>query len=882
MAANAGRRFKPEQHMNIPQPPGWAKMLLRRLHPDNTIEEVEGDLDELYAFAYQRFGKRRAVFRYLLNVVTVLPPFVRRRRAKTTFEQPFSLSPDMLKNYFKIAWRNIIRQKAYSVLNIAGLSIGMACSILILLWVQNELSYDRFHARADQLFRLTCNAGDFKAAVSAAGMARGLQAQLPQIRSGVRISKPSAMLFEVGEKKVEEKRVFYADSNFLKVFSFPLLAGNAATVLKDPGAILITEETADKYFGTTDAVGKTIRINNNENFTIEGILANTPSNSHLQFDAIIPMKTMAKWDWDLQNDTWGNFNFYTYLELDAKTAASVSARQKLLQQIGKIFKDHGQKIKLDFQLQPLTDIHLRSNLQIDLPGHGNIQYVNIFFVVALFILVVACINFMNLATARSERRAKEVGLRKIVGANRYQLVFQFLGESLIFSFLSLVIAIGIVYLLLPVFTMLTEKTLAIRLLDGKLLLSLIGIAVLTGLLSGSYPALFLSGFAPVKVLKGKLRVAGGNLFFRNALVVTQFVVAIVLLVGTAVVYKQLDFIKKRNLGFDKSNLLYLPMTGELGSKKQAVKASLSQNPLTENFTIISDLPTKLESGTIDAVWDGQTTRNQIIFPSIDVDENFVDVFKAKLLAGRDFDKAFPGDSSSFIINEKAMQVMGMNLKNVVGQNLTFSEQKGTIIGVVKDFHFKSLQYAMEPLILRLNKWGGVVMVRTTAGNTGQTIKALEKINQQLNPAFPFTFGFLDKDLDNLYRSEQQMGSIFNLFAGLAIFISCLGLYGLSAFMAEQRTKEIGVRKVLGATVAGVVGLLSQDFLKLIAIAILIASPVAWYAMHKWLEGFAYQTTLEWWVIALAGILATGIALFTISFQSIKAALMNPVKSLRSE
>jgi putative ABC transport system permease protein len=868
--------------MSRPQPPRWAKTLLRWLHPENTIEEVEGDLDELYAFSYERHGKRKALLRYLLNLASVLPPFVRRRRRSTHYEQPFSLSPDMLKNYFKIAWRNIVRQKAYSILNIAGLSIGMACSILILLWVQNELSYDRFHARANQIFRLTCNAGDFKTAVSSAGMARGLQSQLPQIKGGVRMSKPSAMLFEAGEKKVEEKRVFYADSNFSKVFSFPLLAGNAATALNDPGAILITEETAEEYFGTRDAVGKTIRINNNENFTIAGILANTPSNSHLQFDAIIPMKTMAKWNWDLQNDTWGNFNFYTYLELDEKTAASAPAQQKLTQQIAKIFKDHGETIKLDFQLQPLTDIHLHSNLQIDLPGHGNIQYVNIFFVVAIFILVVACINFMNLATARSERRAKEVGLRKVVGANRYQLVFQFLGESLIFSFLSLVIAVGIVYMLLPVFKMLTEKTLAIHLLDGKLLLSLIGIAVVTGLLSGSYPAFFLSGFAPVKVLKGKLRVAGGNLLFRNALVVTQFVVAIVLLVGTAVVYKQLDFIKKRNLGFDKSNLLYLPMSGELGGKRQALKASLAQNPLTENFTVISDLPTKLESGTIDIVWDGQTTRNQVVFPSLDVDENFVKVFKSQVLAGRGFDKAFSGDSSSYMINEKAMQIMGMNIGNAVGKNLTFGDRKGTIIGVVKDFHFKSLQYAMEPLILRLNKWGGVVMVRTTAGNNEQTIKALENINHQLNPAFPFTFGFLDKDLDNLYRSEQQMGSIFNLFAGLAIFISCLGLYGLSAFMAEQRTKEIGVRKVLGATVAGVVGLLSQDFLKLILIAIVIASPIAWYAMNKWLQGFAYQTTLEWWVIALAGLLATAIALFTISFQSIKAALMNPVKSLRSE
>lgn len=788
----------------------------------------------------------------------------------------------MLKNYFKIAWRNIVRQKAYSLLNIAGLSIGMACSILILLWVQNELSYDRFHPRAEQLFRLTCSAGDFRAAVSAAGMARGLKSELPQIKNGLRISKWAPKLVEVGDKKLEEKRVIYADSNFLDFFTFPLLAGNKATALQDPGGILITEEMAMKYFNTRHAVGKTIRMDNKDNFTVAGVLANTPPNSHLQFDFLIPMKTLARTSFDLQNDSWNNFVFYTYLELDAQTAASSSARDKLIKQMFSVFKSHGPTIQLDFELQRVTDIHLHSNYQLDVAGHGNIQYVNVFFVVAIFILVVACINFMNLATARSERRAKEVGLRKVVGANRYQLVFQFLGEALIFSFLSLVIAIGLVYLLLPIFQMLAEKNLTIQLLDGKLLLSLIGIAMLTGLLSGSYPALFLSGFAPVKVLKGKMKVAGGNLLFRNALVVTQFVVAIVLLVGTAVVYKQLHFIKNRNLGFDKSNLLYVPMNGELWAKQQALKSMLAQNQLTENFTVISSLPTEVESGTVDVVWDGQTSRNQVVFPSMDVDENFISVFKTEVLAGRGFEKRFTGDSSAFMINERAMQIMGMNIGNAVGKNLSLGDQKGTIIGVVKDFHFKSLQYAMEPLILRLNKWGGVAMIRTNAGKNEQTIAALEKINHQLNPAFPFQFGFLDKDLDNLYRSEQQMGSIFNLFAGLAIFISCLGLYGLSAFMAEQRTKEIGVRKVLGATVAGVVGLLSQDFLKLICIAIVIASPIAWYAMNQWLQGFAYQTTLEWWVIALAAVLATGIALFTISFQSIKAALMNPVKSLRSE
>ncbi|MCE7063333.1 ABC transporter permease [Dyadobacter sp. CY343] len=868
--------------MSAPKPPGWARTLLRWLHPANTLEEVEGDLDELYEYWYRRAGKTQAVFRYSLNVISVLPPFVKRRQRKTEYDQTFFLNPDMLSNYFKIAWRNMLRQKAYSALNIAGLSIGMACSILILLWVRNELSYDRFHTNADQLFRLTCNAGDFKAAVSPAGMAAGLQSQMPQIESSVRISKPVTSLFEVGEKKFEEKRVIFADSNFLRVFSFPLVKGDVRTALNNPDALLVTEETARKYYGDQDPIGKIIRRNNQENFTIAGVLANTPSNSHLQFDFVIPMSNLARFDNDLKTATWGNFNFYTYFQLNKNVNTSDLGLNALSKQIYKLFKAHGSEMKVDFHLQPLTAIHLHSDLQIDLPGHGNMQYVNIFFVVAIFILVVACINFMNLATARSERRAKEVGLRKVVGAGRYQLIVQFLGESLIFSFLSLLIAIVIVYMLLPVFQMLTEKELAIQLLDGKLLLSLVGIAILTGLVSGSYPALFLSGFAPVKVLKGKMRVAGANLLFRNGLVITQFVVAIILLIGTAVVYKQLNFIKNRNLGFDKSNLLYLSMSGELWNKKQALKTALGENALTENFSIISQLPTAITSGTVDLEWEGQVARNEIVVPSLDVDENFVKVFKTKLLAGRGFSRDFSGDTANYVINERAMQIMGMNAGNAVGKSISFSESKGTIIGVVKDFNFKSLQHAVEPLILRLNRWGGVVIVRTRGGANEATIGKLGEISRQLNPAYPFTYGFLDKDLDNLYRSEQQMGNIFNLFAGLAIFISCLGLYGLSAFMAEQRKKEIGVRKVLGATVSGVVALLSQGFLKLILIAILLATPIAWYAMDRWLADFAYQTTIDWWVFVLAGLIAATIALVTVSFQSIRAALMNPVKSLQGD
>jgi ABC-type antimicrobial peptide transport system permease subunit len=788
----------------------------------------------------------------------------------------------MFKNYFKIALRNLQRHKAYSLLNISGLTIGMASSILILLWVQNELSYDRFHANANEIYRLTDNAEDFKAAVTPAGVAAGLQSEMPEIKATARISKLLTPLLEVGDHKFQEKWTFYADSNFLQVFSFPLLKGNPNTALQEPDGILLTEEMARKYFGKEDPMGKIIKKDNSTNLIVRGVLANSRFNSHLKFDFILPMSSIEATNDDLKNKVWGTFNFYTYIQLDKNFKPSVANLSKLTARVKEIYKTHNPDMKVDFHLQPLTNIHLHSDMQIDLPGQGNIQYVNIFFIVALFILAVACINFMNLATARSSRRAKEVGLRKVVGAGRGQLMVQFLGESLIISFLSLLIAVGIVWLLLPAFNHLAEKELSFSLLNGKLILMLAAIALLTGILSGIYPALFLSGFKPIAVLKGKLKIGGGNLLFRNGLVITQFVVSIILLVGTAVVYRQLNFIKNKNLGFDKSNLLYMRMTGDIWNKQQALKTALQQNPNTSNYSIISDLPISLITGTIDVQWEGKDPKSQVVIPSMDVDENFVKVFQMKMMAGRTFSASFKNDTSNYVLNETAMHLMQMNVNNAVGKSISSGGTKGTVIGIVKDFNFKPLQYAIDPLVLRLNKYGGYVMLRTQPGNTEATINAFEYISHDLNPAYPFNYHFLDNDLDNLYKGEHQMGSIFNFFAILAIFISCLGLYGLSAFMAEQRTKEIGVRKVLGASVFSIVYLLSGKFTRLIIIAMAISIPVSWWAIDNWLKGFAYRINISWIIFGIACGIALLIALLTVSYESIKAAVANPVKSLRTE
>lgn len=788
----------------------------------------------------------------------------------------------MLKTYFKIAYRNLIKHKAYSIINISGLAIGMAASILILLWVQNELSYDKFHKNAGQIYRITADASGFKAAVNTAAMPAALKQLMPEVKNTVRLSHQSTILLEAGIRKFEEKNVFYADSSFLQVFSFPLISGDRSTALNRVDGILITQDMAKKYFGDENAIGKVLRKDNGDNVVVTGVMANIPSNSHLQFDFVLPMAALAKTNSDLKTNAWGNFNFYSYLLLDKNFIPTPAALSKFGRRIDNIYKPHQPDFKIAFQLQPLTKIQLDPVLQVDLPGHGNSQYVTIFFIVAVLVLIVACTNFMNLATARSARRAREIGLRKVAGAIRGQLIIQFLGESLLISFFALLLALAVVWLCLPLFNDLANKKLAIDFSDGRRWLSLLGIALLTGLISGSYPALFLSGFNPVKVLKGNMKSMGGNLIFRNGLVVTQFIVSILLLVGTVTIYNQLKFIKNRNPGFVKDNLLYMPMTGDMWSKQQALKTELKANPLTSNFAIISDLPTNLISGTININWKGKDPRSQVVIPSIDVNEDFIKVFKIKVFKGRGFSTSFTADSNNFVINEKMLAVMGMDANAAVGKALEFQGNKGTIIGVVKDFNFKPIQQSIEPLVLRFNKYGGIVIVRTNPGNTEQTITALEKISKQLNPAYPFKYDFLDQDLANLYKGEQQMGSIFNLFACLAIFISCLGLYGLSAFMAEQRTKEIGVRKVLGASIFNLVYLLSAGIIRLIVIAIVIAVPLSWYAVNSWLSGFAYHIDAGWVVFLVASVAALLIAWITVSYESLKAAIVSPIKSLRTE
>lgn len=790
----------------------------------------------------------------------------------------------MLRNYLKIAFRNLLRHKAFSFINIAGLAIGLACSILIMLWVQDELSFDRFHQQVNATYRITSNlsALDVHAAVTPAPIAEALKSDMPEIKNTLRLTSYRSDLLQVEDRMFEEDKILYADSNFLQFFSFRLAEGDPLTALHKPEGILITEAMAKKYFGDETALGKVIRKNHKDDFTVTGVLTNVPANSHLQFDFIQPMSFLARTEQDLKENVWDNFNFYTYVQLHENFKPSPAALTTLQNSITKTYKAHEPELKVDFTLQPLSDIHLHSNFLADFPGHGNMQYVYIFIVVALFILAVACINFMNLATARSARRAKEVGLRKVAGAVRFQLIRQFLAESSLIAFIALCLAVLIVVAVLPSFNDLAGKNLSVDFLNTNLLLSLIGITLITGLLAGSYPALFLSGFLPATVLKGNLKSGAASSLFRNTLVIVQFAVSIILLVGTTAIYNQLQFIKTRNLGFDKENLIYAPMTGELWSKYQSLRNSLAENSLTSDFSFVSDLPLNLTNATVSVEWEGKDPDTQPLFSNMAIDENFMDVFRMNLLNGRGFSKEFTADTINLIVNEKALETMGMNAETAVGKSLTLWGNKGTIIGVVKDFNFKPIQQPIEPLLMRLNTWGGIAVIRTKPGQTESTIKTLEQIFKDLNPAYPFSYNFVDEDIQNLYKAEQRLSNLFTVFASLAIFISALGLYGLSAFLAERRTKEIGVRKVLGASVFHVVYLLSKTFAKPILVAMVVAVPVAWVAMNRWLEGFAFHINMHWSIFLMAFLFALLIALVTVSYESIKAAIANPAQSLRNE
>lgn len=792
----------------------------------------------------------------------------------------------MFQNYLRTALRNLWKNKLFTAVNVFGLATGMACSLLIFLWVQDERSFDRFNTKAAKTYRVTAKLGDVEAAVVPPPLAAAIKAGIPGVENATRLSALHKMI-TVGTKKFDEKRIYFADSNFLKIFSYPLLEGNPTRVLTSPDAVVLTEATAIKYFGKTEsAVGKIIYIDDDikgRNLVVTGVLKNLPHNSHLQFDLLLPT---AQYD-RINNPegSWNNFDAFVYFQLADNFKATATSLKQIEEQINGLPAKNNREVKANLFIQPLTDIHLHSHYMLDVEGQGNREHVTIFSLIAIFILLIACINFMNLSTALSARRAKEVGLRKTIGALRSQLILQFLGESILLSLVSLLVATALVVLLLPLFNDLSSKSLSINLLDGKLVGSFLGTAIVAGIVSGSYPALFLSSFSPINVLKGLKIFDSKKSFLRSGLVILQFSISVILMISTLVVYRQLQFIKNRDIGFAKENLLYvkMPEVGDLHNNKELLKTTFDQRPEISDYTITDELPTYLTSGSL-LSWPTKAPDEQVIAYRLRTDENFIKTFGMRLVAGRFFSRDLKTDDSTYVVNEATVRAMGLQPLNALGKKISISleDKQGTIIGVVKDFNFKPVQQPVEPLVIKNNFAGGHVVLRTTPENIQTIVADIKNVFGKIYADYPFSYGFVDEDLSKLYRAEKRMGKLFNVFSLLSIIISCLGLFGLAAFATQKRTKEIGVRKVLGASEAGIVALLSKDFIGLVAFALIIAFPIAGWLMNKWLQGFTYRISLTWWIYALAGLTALLVALITVSYQSIKAAITNPVKSLRTE
>lgn len=788
----------------------------------------------------------------------------------------------MIKNYLKVAWRNLWRNKFFSVINILGLALGMACSVLIFLWIQNELSIDNYHTNGSRLFAVYERQfydNKVQGQYNTPGILPDeMKKIIPEVQYATGFSGGNDNTFRVGNKILKLNGA-YAGPDFFKMFTYPLLQGNPQTALNSPVSIAISRKMANEFFkNPQEAIGKTIRYENKSDFTITAVFEDLPENTSDKFEYVVNWFDFLKEnDWAKK---WDNNGPATFVMLRAD--ANPDLVNKKITRFMDTYNKPVPAFREEIGLQKFGDLYLHGHFTNGVIDGGRIEYVNLFSIVAVFILLIACINFMNLTTARSVKRAREIGVRKVVGAVRSVLIRQFIGEAVLLTFIAVVISVVLVVCLLPVFNSVTQKQIVYPFAHFYFWLWLIGLTFITGIISGSYPALFLSAFNPVNVLKGAVKLSSGATWFRKGLVVFQFVLSVVLIVGTIVVSKQINYIQTKNLGYDRENMIYVPIEGDLKTNYSVFKDEALKMPGVQSVTRITNTPTNFGSSTGNVKWDGKDPNVNIEFTQVSVGYDFIKTLRLKLASGRDFSKDFPTDSLSFMLNESGLKRVGYT--NPVGKPITMWGKKGKIIGIVKDFHFSSLHEPIKPLIIRFGEQEkfGNILVRTKAGQTKQALASLENLHRQLNPNFMFTYTFSDEEYLKLYKSEQVVGRLSNGFAFLAIFISCMGLLGLAMFTAEQRVKEIGIRKVLGASVGSLFKLLSKEFIMLVLIALLIASPIAWYAMNKWLQNYSYRTTMEWWVFALSGLIAVIVALVTVSFQSAKAALMNPVKSLRSE
>ena len=792
----------------------------------------------------------------------------------------------MIRNFFKVAYRNLLRNKGFSAINITGLAVGMAAAILIFMWIYDEQSYDGFHKNKDRIYEVW-NRVPMEGKVASwntvsALTARALEKDLPEIERAVRADSYGNLLFSVGEKKIL-KSGMVVDTGFLQVFSFPMLKGNPFTSLNDVHSVVLTESTAKSLFGNDDAIGKIIRIENKDNYTVTGVVKDPPTNTRFQFDFLLPW-SYVKYE-DGQDFGWNDNSTPTYVLL--KPNVNHAAIDRKVKDLKQHYNDEAKTMKWELFIYPLERWRLYSSFTNGVEDNGGRStFIKIFGIIAGLILLIACINFMNLSTARSEKRAKEVGIRKVVGAQKSTLIGQFIGESVFIAFLAGMVAIIIVLVSLPAYNQLTDKKLSLNYGNIYAWLAFTGFILFTGLLAGSFPAFFLSSFQPVKVLKGTFKKANAMVTPRKVLVVLQFTSAIVLIICTIIVKQQIDYARDRETGYNKDNLVYTFMTGTTAKNYTLIKNELLESGVARSVTRTNSPLTERWSNGWGQDWEGKDPNDKTSFDRYLSDEGLGVTAGLQFIQGRDFDlKQYPTDSTGLIINESALKVM--KFKDPIGKVVGDLGINWHIVGVIKDFILTSPYEPTRPILICGAKSSfmtfRVIQIKLNGDHaTAKNLATAETIFRKYNPEYPFEYKFVDESYAQKFENEQRQGTLAALFAGLTIFISCLGLFGLAAYMAENRIREIGVRKVLGASITGITTLLSKDFVKLVIISFIIAAPLSYWCMNKWLQSYEYRVSIQWWVFALACCLSIAIAILTVSYQAIRAAMANPVESLRKE
>lgn len=873
---------------SAPRPPRIAQWLLQRFLRDDLAEEVAGDLDEKFFQTQKEKSSFSARINYWFQVLNYLRPFAIRQSRSIHSNQA-----DMFQNYFKITTRNMLKQKLYSIINLGGLTLGITCFLIIFLYVQHEFSYNQFYPNVDRVYKVyqkqsgNVFLGTDFFAVTPAPLASNLKQDFAEVEDATTVQEASGLL-SVDDRSFWETGLA-ADNQFFQVLQRPLLLGEAKTALADAKSIVLTKSLAETIFGDKNPIGQSVRFKEEDGYHVTAVVDDPPVNSSLKYSFIVSILYNEQYVEDMKRSGWNNNSVHTFFIL--KEGASAKALEEKFPSLLKKYQLPAEYANYPFKDQyfvmPLMEMYFHPSINFELGIKGNRSLVYLFSVVAMVVLLLACVNYMNLAVARSIKRAREVGLRKVVGALRSQLIIQFLGESLLIAFVSLLFAIGLTYLFLPYFGQMMDRPINMDFLSNSVLIpSLLALILMVGFLSGSYPALIMSGWKPVDVMKTKTDIKVSGFSLQRVLIIVQFAVSITLVIGSMIIYQQLDFIKKKELGYSKEDVITIRLRDfSLLDKFKALSTEWLQNPNIVSVTMSSALPTDISSSNVLRGKEGSSEKLELAIYQWRVEQNFLDVFGMQLSAGRNFSPEREKDENVCMVNETTVRALGWTPEESIGKQIYRGEDHqypSTIIGVVKDFHMCSMHLPIQPLMIRVSgNRPNYFSVRINHGASLDVLAFLEKSIRK-NSQYPFDFQFLDDRFDQLYSSEMRLGEIFGFFTIVSILIAAMGLFGLAAFLSTQRTKEIGIRKVLGASVQSIVLLVSIDFLLLVVAAFVIAIPIGWYLGNQWLQDFAYRVTIEWWTFAMAGALALLIAKLSIGYQSLKASLANPVDSLRSE